>query len=125
MMLQATLAPLASLPRRFTHWLIHECKLIAPAALFFLAGFAIILLLIKLTLAQYSIKLHVVSNSLLGALIAAKVSLLLDKIEYAEARGYRRIVAVAGKTLLYSLGVIVFGSLERLIAGSTRAVRSS
>ncbi len=89
----------------------------APAALFFLIGFALILLMVKLFVAEYAIELRVLSNAILGALFAAKVSLILDQRDWARSHGYPRAVVVAGKVVLYTVSVIILGITEHLIEG--------
>jgi hypothetical protein len=45
---QSTNTALASAPKTVARWLGHELEAMAPAALFFLVGFALILLMVKL-----------------------------------------------------------------------------
>jgi len=112
---QSTIETITAAPRKFARWLGHDLKAMAPAALFFLVGFALILLIIKLFVEQYSIELRVLSNAVLGALFAAKVSLLLDRRDWTRSHGYRRAVVVAGKVVLYTIAVIILGIFEHLI----------
>ena len=87
-----------------------------PVFLFFLTGFLLLLLLIKLALANFSIEVTAMSNAIVGALIAAKAALVLDETPLARAlENYRRIVAVAVKTFLYGAATLLMGYLERLI----------
>jgi hypothetical protein len=106
-----------SLPVRFGGWLAGEARELAPTVVFFLLGFGFILILIKLFVAQYSIELPVLSRAIIGALIAAKVTLVMDKVGWARSRGYPAIVMVAGRTGLYSLAAIVLGITEDVING--------
>jgi hypothetical protein len=114
---QSTNTALAGAPKTLGRWLGRELEAMAPAALFFLIGFALILLIVKLFVAEYSIELRVLSNALLGALFAAKVSLILDQRDWSRAHGYPRAVVVAGKVVLYTLCVILLGITEHLIKG--------
>ena len=85
-----------------------------PVFLFFLAGFLLLILLIKLALAQFSIETTVISNAVVGALIAAKAALVLDETPLARSlEHYQRIVAVAVKTVLYGIACLLMGYLER------------
>lgn len=87
-----------------------------PVFLFFLTGFSLLILLIKLVLAQFSIETTVLSNAIVGALIAAKVALVLDETPLARSlEKYRRAVAVAVKTFFYGTMALVFGYLERFL----------
>jgi hypothetical protein len=106
-----------SVPHRFAHWLVEEIKTLAPAIIFFLISFALVLLIIKLFLFRYSIHIEVLTNAILGALIAAKVALVLDKIGWGRAQGWPPIALVVARTLLYSVGFMAFGILERIIHG--------
>jgi hypothetical protein len=105
------------LPLRVVNWLGREARELAPAVGFFLVGFGFILLLLKLFVAQYSIEIPVISRALLGALIAAKATLVMDKIGLARSRGYPAIVMIVGRTGLYSLVAIVLGLAEQIVHG--------
>lgn len=106
-----------SVPHRFSHWLVEEIKTLTPSIIFFLISFGLVLLVIKLLLIHYAIQIEVVTNAIVGALIAAKVALLLDKIGWGRAQGWPPIALVAARTLLYSIGFMAFGILERIIHG--------
>jgi len=87
-----------------------------PVFLFFLAGFLLLLVLVKLALAQFSIETTALSNAFVGALIAAKAALVLDETPLARSlEQYRRIVAVAVKTVFYGVLSLLMGYLERFL----------
>jgi len=87
-----------------------------PVFLFFLTGFLLLFLLIKLALANLAVEVTALSNAVVGALIAAKAALVLDETPLARAlENYRRIVAVAVKTFLYGAATLLMGYLERLL----------
>ncbi|MBV8056295.1 MAG: hypothetical protein JO071_13755 [Deltaproteobacteria bacterium] len=87
-----------------------------PVFVFFLTGFLLLILLIKLVLARFSIEITALSNALVGALIAAKAALVLDETPLARAlENYRRILAVAVKTFLYGVATLLIGYLERFV----------
>jgi hypothetical protein len=87
-----------------------------PVFLYFLAGFLLLLVLIKLVLAEFSIEITALSKAVVGALLAAKTVLILDETPLARSlERYRRIVAVAVKTLLYGVAGLLLGYLERLL----------
>lgn len=97
-------------------FLRKEFKAAWPIFLFFLIGFSLMILLIKLALAQFSIGVTVLSNAIVGALIAAKVALVLDETPLARSlERHRRIVAVAVKTLFYGAFALLLGYLERFL----------
>jgi hypothetical protein len=99
--------------KRFVTWLGHEFWEAVPIACFFFVGFVIVLMMVKLSLAQYSIQIPALSRALIGALIAAKVVLILDNTRIARSfRKYPRIVPVMFKTAIYALCVVVLRYLE-------------
>ncbi|MGO9061067.1 MAG: hypothetical protein ACLQU2_27355 [Candidatus Binataceae bacterium] len=87
-----------------------------PVFLFFLAGFLLLITLVKLALVQFSVEITALSNAVVGALIAAKAALVLDETPLARNLDrYRRIVAVAVKTLFYGVVSLLLGYVERFI----------
>ena len=87
-----------------------------PVFLFFLTGFSLMILIIKLALAEFSIGIAVLSNAMIGALIAAKAALVLDETSLARSlEKYRRIVAVVAKTLFYAALSVLLGYVERFL----------
>jgi hypothetical protein len=87
-----------------------------PVFLFFLAGFLLLITLIKLALAEFSVEITVLSNAVVGALIAAKAALVLDETPLARSLDpYRRIVAVAVKMLFYGVASLLLGYVERFL----------
>jgi hypothetical protein len=98
------------------NWLYREFVLLLPVFLFFLGGFLIQLVIIKLAVQQFSIHVAAFSKALIGALLAAKAVLVLDETPLArKLERYRRIIAVAVKTLMYGLGTLLLGSVERFL----------
>jgi hypothetical protein len=97
-------------------WLKKELREVIPVTLFFFIGSALVLMLVKLILAQYSIPVAVLSRAMLASLIVGKVVLVLEKVPLEERLPHApRGVLVAIKTLFYGSGAIVAGFLERLI----------
>ncbi len=97
-------------------WLRREFAAARFVFLFFLAGFLLVLLIVKLALAQYSIESAALGRAVVGALIAAKVVLVFDETPLGRLfRTFPRIISVAYKTLAYGLGFIVLSLLERTI----------
>lgn len=87
-----------------------------PVFLFFLVGFLLLILLVKLALAEFSIEVRALSNAVVGALLAAKAALVLDETPLARSLAHhRRIVAVAVKTSLYGVAGLLLGYLERFL----------
>jgi hypothetical protein len=90
----------------------HEIKEVGLVTLYFLFCFGIVLTLKKLFLADYQIRFYPLSAAVIGALVAAKVVVVMD-----HARAGTRFVAshalaatVAYKTLVYGAAgaVVVF-----------------
>ncbi len=102
---------------RFAHRIGDEVVSVAPTFLFFLIGFLLVLLVIKLFLAQYAIGFSAFPEAVVGALLAAKAVLVLDHRDYARLRRFPRAYAVVSKTAIYVLVVMVFGVAERILHG--------
>jgi hypothetical protein len=97
-------------------WLRREFTAIWPAFLFFLVGFLLLISLIKLALEQFSIEITVLSNAIIGALLAAKAALVLDETPLARnLEPYRRIVAVAAKVIFYGVTCLLLLYIERVL----------
>ena len=97
-------------------WLRKEFVAAWPLFLFFLAGFLILITLVKLALAQFSVEITVVSKAVVGALFAAKAALVLDETPLSRSlENYRRIAAVAVKTLLYGVAFGLLAYVERFL----------
>ena len=87
-----------------------------PIFLFFLVGFLLLLLLIKLALADVSVEMTPLSKAVVGALLAAKAALILDETPLARLlEHYRRIVVVAVKTFLYGAITLLLGYVEWIL----------
>ena len=101
---------------RFGRWLHKEFAALWPVFLFFLVGFLVLISLIKLTLTQFSIHTTVLSNAVIGALLAAKAALILDETSLARRlQHYRRIVAVGAKVLFYGVTCLLLLYSERYL----------
>ncbi len=97
-------------------WLRREFSAIWPVFLFFLVGFFLLILLIKVVLAQFSVEITVLSKAAIGALLAAKAALILDETPLArDLEHYRRIVAVVAKVLIYGITCLLLLFFERVL----------
>jgi hypothetical protein len=109
----------ATLSRGFAaagRWLRKEFVALLPVFLFFLVGFLLLITLIKLALAQFSVEMTVVSGAVIGALLAAKAALVLDETPLARSLEHdRRIIAVAVKVLFYGVASLLLLSVERVL----------
>ena len=99
-------------------WATDEFFKILPTTLFFFIALMLILLLLKLFISQYSIEFYGFSRAAVGALILAKVVVLMDWAGSGRiASPYPRAVAIACKTVIYGLAVLVLGYGERIFHG--------
>ena len=97
-------------------WLHREFLAARPVFLFFLVAFLLQAMIIKLAVAQFSIPISAFSKAVVGALLAAKAVLIIDETRIGRSlEHYRRIVAVAVKTVLYGFGTLLLGYLERFV----------
>jgi hypothetical protein len=102
-------------------WLYREFIAAWPVFLFFLVGFLLLLMIVKLALANFSIEVTALSKAVVGALFAAKAVLILDGTPLARhLERYRRIIAVAIKTFLYAAITLLLGYLERVLEARHR-----
>ena len=97
-------------------WLHREFLAARPVFLFFLVAFLLQAMIIKLAVAQFSIPISAFSKAVVGALLAAKAVLIIDETRIGKSlEHYRRIVAIAVKTILYGFGTLLLGYLERFL----------
>lgn len=97
-------------------WARKEFNALWPVFVFFLVGFLLLILLLKAALAQFSIEVTVVSNAVIGALLAAKAALVLDETPLGRRLArYRRIVEIAAKVLFYGITCLLFLYAERVL----------
>ncbi len=102
--------------RAVGRWLYREFVAAWPVFVFFLVGFLLLLWIIRLVLATFSIEVTAFPKAVIGALFAAKAVLILDETPLARhLEHYRRIVAVAVKALIYGAITLLLGILERLL----------
>lgn len=96
--------------------LLHELKLVALVTLFFILWFGILIALKKLTLAHYQIQFYGLSVVVVGALVTAKVVLILDHVSLGKfVNSFPPIVQVSIRTLFYTFGVAVVLILEKAV----------
>lgn len=86
----------------------HELKALTLAWVYFVVWFGFLIVLKKLTLAQYEIAFKGLSIALVSALILAKVILLMEPIPLsAWVERQPAWVDTVARTILYTLGVFV------------------
>ena len=108
--------PATGLTRIFA-WVKHEAKEVGLITLYFLFCFSVALLLKKLFLADYDIKVYVLSTLIVAALVVAKVVAVLDQT-HAGTRFDRTLplgVVALYKTLVYAVATLVVLFLETVI----------
>jgi hypothetical protein len=81
-----------------------------------MVGFLLLLLFIKLALADASIEIVAISKAAIGALVAAGSVLIVDDTSLARRlEHFPRIVAVVIKTFVYGVFTLFLGYLERIV----------
>jgi len=98
--------------------LATELKAMTFAASYFGAWFGVLALLKRLILEEYGIDLPGFAFALIGALIVAKVVLVLEHVSLGRwVNRHPALVDVLLRTLLYGLGVILVLLLEKAFDG--------
>jgi hypothetical protein len=101
-----------------TQKLIHELKAVGIATLYFGCWLAILLVIKQLVLAEYKIEFYGLSKAVVGALILAKVVLVLEHVPLGTwVRARPAWVDVLLRTLFYALGVLLVLILEKGFEG--------
>jgi hypothetical protein len=102
----------------FQQKLKNEIRAMALAVLYFAAWLSVLVVLKGLILAEYRIEFHGSSRALVGALVLAKVVLVLEHVPLgAWVRTRPALVDVILRTALYALGVTVVLLLEKAFDG--------
>lgn len=92
----------------------NELKSILLVTLYFALWFGILIVLKKLILIDYDIQFRGISTALIGALVMAKVVLIMEYIEFGKwIKKQPPIVDILLRTFLYTLGVLVVMVLEK------------
>ena len=92
----------------------REARVVLLTTLYFATWFVLLVLVKKLVLEQYQIEVTGLSLALVGALIVAKVVLVLEHVSLGEwINRHPTAVDVAVRTLLYAIGVLVVLLLEK------------
>ena len=102
----------------FTQKLKHEIKTVGLVTLYFGCWLAILLLIKQLVLAEYQIEFRGMTNALVGALILAKVVIVLEHVPLGSwVRRQPAWIDVLLRTVLYASGVVVVLVLEKGLEG--------
>lgn len=94
---------------RVWHWLLHETRAILTAMLFFLACFAVIVVLKDLMLDQYDITVGTSASVLMLSLVTAKIVVLFERMSFGSQIG---LVEVLMRSATYSLAAFLLLLLE-------------
>ena len=98
--------------------IVHELKVVGIATLYFGSWLAVLVLIKQLILAEYQIEFYGLSKAVLGALILAKVVIVLEHVSLGDwVRRQPAWVGVTLRTILYALGVLLVILLEKGIEG--------
>ncbi|HEY5919719.1 MAG TPA: hypothetical protein VIU13_20005 [Chryseolinea sp.] len=99
--------------KSFKQKLIHEMKAVAFATLYFAIWFGILMFLKTMILSEYEVEFSGISMALIGALVLAKVALVIDHIPFSSwTRERSPIYFVIFRTLLNVVGVFIVLLLE-------------
>lgn len=102
----------------FQQKLRHEIKAVAIATAFFAGWFGILILLKRLILTEYEIDFRGLSTALIGALVVAKVVLVLEHVPLGGwMRRQPAWVDLVARTLLYAAGVFAAMLIEKAFHG--------
>jgi hypothetical protein len=102
----------------FAQKLKHEIVALIALTFYFGCWLGALVLLKFLLLAEYQIAFHHLSVAIVGALVLAKVVLLLEHVSLGEwVRARPAWVDVVLRTALYSFGVFVLLMLEKAFEG--------
>lgn len=94
--------------------LTHELKTMGLYAAFFGVWFLAAMLLKRLVLAEYAIGFFNLSAALIGALVLAKVVLVMEHVPLTRRlRGRPAYESVIARTVLYGLGVLLVLLIEK------------
>jgi hypothetical protein len=95
-----------------------EIKAVVLAALYFAVWIGVLVVLKQLILEEYRIEFHGLSMALVGALVLAKVVLVLEHVPLGERiRTRPALLDVILRTAMYALGVLVVLLLEKAFEG--------
>lgn len=98
----------------FKEKFIHELKAIFWTSLYFLIWIGVLVSLKSFLLAEYQIGFYEYSIMLVGALVGAKVVLIMENIPLGSwTKSTPAIVEILVRTLLYLLGVFIIMVLEK------------
>lgn len=99
-----------------TKFIKHEAKELLIVTLFFLSGFLLILGLFELMLQDYDIRFNACAKAVVGALVLAKVVLILRGRAFMQVLpNYYGIFRVLYKSSIYLAGVFLIITLERVV----------
>ena len=94
--------------------MLKEIRAVFFTTLYFAICFGLLVLLKRLYLSEYHIEFRGLSLALVGALIAAKVVLVLEHVALGQwIRAHPALVEVVLRTLFYTLGALVALLLEK------------
>lgn len=100
--------------------IINELKSVGIATIYFLTWFGTLMLIKVLLLKDYNIEFTDVSMVFVGALVVAKVILIMEYIPLGSwVKKQPAYVDVILRTVLYSLGVLVILIIEKGLEGSS------
>lgn len=100
----------------------HEIAAMLPSLVFFLIGFNLIAYTLGLALEPYGISYASAAKASIGALVIAKVVLIIDHLPFAGSFSERPLIRpILFRTVIYTAFTMLVHILEELIRDSIRA----
>lgn len=93
--------------------IIKELKSVFLTTMYFFFWFGVLMVIKILLLREYEIEFYGFSKVLIGALILAKVVLILENVPLSFTKKLPVIVGLLVRTILYSFGVLLVLILEK------------
>jgi len=98
-------------------WLRHEIAEVIPPTIFFFVSFHVIAFTRALMLEEYGITVRSFAAATIGALIVAKVIVIVDLLPFVNRYPDKPLIYnVAWKTLIYVLAALLVRYVEHLIS---------
>lgn len=97
-------------------WILKEIRSIILVTLYFATSFAIFMMLKRLLLAEYGIEFQGLSTALLGALVTAKVVIVLERVPLHKLyQGWPAVTDVVLRSSVYTITVLIVLLIEKAI----------
>jgi hypothetical protein len=97
-------------------WLRQEIREVTIVALYFLIWFSIFLSLKKLLLEEYHVSIYVLQTAVIGALVTAKIVIVLEKTSFGNRfQDGRLMIHVIWRSFVYTAVVFAVTLIEQIV----------